>query len=236
MTITASYRCIPLSENTSVKVKVCLQLTTLQAGISYWSSAPSVPVVFAPPHQVALCAVQWCHFLFAAFSAPQPKQRDFAQHAGNWNDLDVPVSQDVSRAQSKRSVGGQFEAQQGNGGMWTYSVSRRGRSESPDQQYSWRNPVSPSRVQKLVTQLLNPPAMRSTGLPLMYRAGLSLVCVQVRHSEYHCDTSGLIRLVVHSIPNSQTTKRSHFPPTPSSVYWAAGWRYMKAVHVEEAAT
>lgn len=101
---------------------------------------------------------------------------------------------------------------------------------------SWRNPVSPSRVQNLVTQLSDPPAMRSIGLPLMYRAGLSLVCVQVRHSEYHCDILGLIWLVVHSVPNSQTTRRSHFPPTPSSVYWAAGWRYMKAVHVEEAAT
>lgn len=76
----------------------------------------------------------------------------------------------------------------------------------------------------------------SSGLLLMYKEGLSLVCDQVRHSVYHSDTLKLIWRVVHSVPNSQTTNWPHFPPKPSSAYWNSGWRYMKAVHGAEAWT
>lgn len=87
------------------------------------------------------------------------------------------------------------------------------------------------RNEKIRTWLKsNQPVIKFIGFPSTYRAGLSLAGDQQRHTECHFDGWSWTFEVVHSVPNSHTTKLPDLPPRPSSTYWASGWRYMKAVH------
>lgn len=92
----------------------------------------------------------------------------------------------------------------------------------------WRT-ITVIELVRLAGVLSDPPSVMSSGMPSMYKTGFSLLCFQVRHT-YRRKLSREILLVVHSLPNSQTTNRPSLPPTPSSAYWTSGWRYMKAVH------
>lgn len=75
---------------------------------------------------------------------------------------------------------------------------------------------------------------RGSTLPSMYRSGLFVRCVQVTHSRYQCNGLSWTWPLLHSVPDSQTTRWPHLPSRPSSALWLPGWRYMKAVHWQEA--
>lgn len=80
-------------------------LTTLQAGIRDHRTHLSVPAVRLPLHQVALRAVQWCHFLFVPLSPPQPEQRYFTKHTRGWKNLDVAGPRRAAHTQHKCPIG-----------------------------------------------------------------------------------------------------------------------------------